>query len=54
MQDTLARWLNDPTVAKLTASLIAIIVVGVLVRLTLESLRRSRMRRRIRSAPATA
>ena len=34
MQDTLARWLNDPTVAKLTASLIAIIVVGVLVRLT--------------------
>ena len=34
MQDTLARWLNDPTVAKLTASLVAIIVVGVLVRLT--------------------
>ncbi len=32
MQDTIARWLTDPTVAKLTASLIAVVIVVVLVR----------------------
>jgi small-conductance mechanosensitive channel len=40
MQDILARWLNDPTVAKLSASLVAIIVVAVLVRLTQRTLGR--------------
>ena len=40
MQETLVRWLGDPTLAKLAASAIAIVVVAGLVRLTRRALGR--------------